>query len=154
MSARSGIPKALAARLKEEVTGSDPYVNNLYGNVTNQAVHFDSINDFPFISVTPGPETRENHPSNQTWGFLTVYFRVYVSNEDDAQGELESIISDLEIFIDNHRRLSYNILTPSGIKSHEITDSEITSITTDEGLLRPKAVGEVAILIRYEKTRQ
>lgn len=154
MSARSGIVKAFAANLKNDIRGTDPYVSNLFGNVTNESVHFDSINDFPFISVTPGPETRENLPSYQTWGFLTVYFRIYVSNQDDAQGELESIISDLENFIDNYRRMSYNVITPSGTESREITDSEISSISTDEGLLAPKAVGEVSVLVRYEKTRQ
>lgn len=154
MSARSGIVKSLAAKLVEELTGSSPYVNNLYGNVSNRVVHFDSITDFPFISISPGPETRENLPSNQVWAFLTVYFRIYVSNEEDAQGELESIISDLEIFIDKYMRLSYNVITPLGLTNYETVDNTILSISTDEGLLQPKAVGEVSVLIRYEKPRQ
>lgn len=154
MSARSGIVKSFVSAIKTELNGQDPYVSNIYGNATNRTVHFDAINDFPFISITPGPESRDNLPSYQTWGFLTVYFRIYVSNEDDSQGELESLISDLEIFIDKYRRLSYNVITPSGTKSFEITDSEITSISTDEGLLAPKAVGEVTVLVRYEKNRQ
>ncbi len=154
MSARSGIVKAFVAAIKEELNGQAPYVSNIYKNATNNTTHFDSINNFPFISITPGSETREALPSLQTWGYLTVYFRIYVSNEDDAQGELESLISDLEIFIDKYRRLSYNVITHSGINNLEITDSEITSISTDEGLLAPKAVGEVAVLVRYEKNRQ
>lgn len=154
MSSRSGIVKAYAEAMKQEINGSAPYVSNIYSNVTNKTTHFDSIMDFPYITVTPGPETREDLPSFQTWGFLTVYIRIYVSNEDDAQGELESIISDLEIFIDKFRRLEYNIITSSGIEPRQITDSGITSITTDEGLLAPKAVGEVTISVRYEKPRQ
>lgn len=154
MSARSGIVKAYVEALKTELVGQEPYVNNLYNNVTNKVVHFDSITDFPYVSITPGPETREDLPSFQTWGFLRVYFRLYVSNADDAQGELESLISDLEIFIDKYRRLSYNVITPSGTEVHEITSSSIETISTDEGLLDPKAVGEVSVLVRYEKPRQ
>lgn len=152
MSARSGIVKSYASELLNSFTGVGGYLTNLYNaNVSTKVYHFDSVPDFPFISVTPGPETRENLPSLQVWGYLTVYFRIYVRNEDDPQGELEQIIADLEKFIDNKRLLTYNINTPSGQVSRTITDCNIQSITTDEGLLAPNGFGEVTVTIRYEK---
>lgn len=153
MSARSGIVESFVSELKQAFTGSGEYLTNLYGNVSNKVYHFEQVPDYPYVSITPGPETRQNLPSLQVWGFLTVYFRIYVKDEDDAQKSLERIIADLEIFIDNNRLLSYNVSTPSGEVTHTITDSNIQSITTDEGLLAPYGFGEIAVTIRYEKSR-
>ncbi len=153
MSARSGIVKAFANELSDALVGSGGYMTNLYRNVSNKVYHFEDVPDYPYVSVTPGPERRDNLPSSQVWAYLTVYFRIYVRNEDDPQGELEKIISDLEIFIDNTRLLAYNVNTPGGVETHTITDSNIQSITTDEGLLAPNGFGEIAVTIRYEKSR-
>jgi hypothetical protein len=154
MSARSGIVKAFAEKISADFTGSGEYLTNIYGSVTNLVKHFDDIQNFPYISITPGPETREYQASEQIWAFLTVYVRVFVSDPNDAQGELETIISDIENFIDNNRRLPYNIKTSAGDNSREIIDCEVVSISTDEGLLNPFAFGEVVLTVRYEKHRQ
>jgi hypothetical protein len=154
MSARSGITNSIIEELKTALVGSGNYVTNLYTNIGNQSKTFDNINDFPYISVTPGPETREYQPSMQTLADLTVYIRVYVQNNDDPQGELEEIISDLETFIDTHQKISYNISIPGGSeKTFNTYLAEITRITTDEGLLAPFGMAEVAVTVQYEKTR-
>ena len=72
MSARSGIAKGLASVIGTSLNGTGIYVNNIYENVTNKVVHFDDIQDFPYISVTPGPESREDMPSNFTWATITI----------------------------------------------------------------------------------
>lgn len=154
MSARSGIAKAMAKTMAEKINGTGIYVNNLYGNTTNKVVHFDQINDFPYVSITPGPEGRDDLPSNFTWANLTLYIRVYVENNDDAQGELESIISDIENFVDTHLNLSYNVITSNGLITKNTTNNSITTITTDEGLLDPNALGEIVLDVTYEKNRQ
>ena len=154
MSARSGIVKAMAKGIAESLDGTGDYVNNIYGNVTNKTTHFESINSFPYISVTPGNESREDMPSNFSWGSLVVHIRLYVENTEDAQGELESLISDIENYLDTHLNLSYNVSTSRGVQIHETVDNTITAISTDEGLLDPNALGEVALIVRYEKTRR
>ena len=155
MSARSSIPKALVTMLIDSLSeGSATYVTNIQGNVSNQAKHFDKINDFPYISVTPGAEQREYLPSNQTWAELNIQIRIYVQNNDDPQAELEAIISDVETFIDKNQRIMYNVTTPTGIETKETVDSSIMSIATDEGLLAPYGVAELVIITRYEKIRQ
>lgn len=153
MSARSGITSKLAETAKNSIIGEGVYHTNLYGNVGNNAKTFDKIQDFPYVSISPGPESRDYNPSRQTMATLTVYIRVYVKNEDDAQKELEDIISDLETFVDMNQRIVYNVRTPGGTSQAETIDCNIQSITTDEGLLAPFGAAEIAVAIRYEKTR-
>jgi hypothetical protein len=154
MSARSGIAKAMSEGIASKLNGTGDYVNNVYNNVTNKVKHFDDIRDYPYISITPGPEEREDMPSNFTWATLTMYIRIYVENNDDAQGELESLISDIETFLDLNLNITYTINTSEGLKSNKIVDNSILTITTDEGILDPNALGEVAISVRYEKLRK
>jgi hypothetical protein len=85
-------------------------------------------------------------------GFLTVYIRIYVRDEDNGQGQLESIITDIENYIDNNLELNYNVFTYGGNATRHIEDARIESISTDEGLLNPNAVGEIAVRVRYEKS--
>ena len=153
MSARSGIVKAIAEKMRNEINGTAPYINNLYGNVSSKVTHFDDINDYPYITVTPGPEQREDLPSAFTWSDLTVYIRIYVDNRNDAQGELEDLIADIETFVDTNLVLSYNVNTPSGVETNQTVTNTIISITTDEGILDPKALGEIVLTVRYEKLR-
>lgn len=154
MSARSGIPKALAEGLAEAINGQSPYVSNLYGSVTNKVTHFDEIQSFPYVSVTPGNEIRDDMPSNLSIVDLTVYIRVFVENEADAQGELEEIISDIEDYLDRNLQIQYEVNTPSGVVTNTTIDNTIESIGTDEGLLSPYALGEISVRIRYEKLRK
>lgn len=153
MSIRSGVCKALATQLGEALVGTGDYVTNIYGNITNKVVHFSDVPDFPYVSVTPGTEVREDQPSNFSWGFLTVNIRLYIEDNEDAQGQLELLISDVEHFLDNNINIEYTVTRPSGETTGTTTDITIESITTDEGLLDPKALGEVAVTVRYEKYR-
>lgn len=154
MSIRSGVCKALRDELIGVLDGTNPdYLTNMYGNITNKVTHFSNIPDFPYISVTPGVENREDQPSNFSWGFLTVNIRIFVDNEEDAQGELENIISDVEHYLDNNINVPYTVTRPRGDTQGITTDITIDSIQTDEGLLDPKGLAEIAITVRYEKHR-
>lgn len=153
MSARSGIPKALAEGLKD-INGTGRYVSNIYGSTGNKVVHFDDVTNFPYISVTPGAETRDDQPSNISQCTLRTYIRIYVNNAEDAQGELENLITDVETFLDTHLRMEYTELTYAGEYSRETLINTIVSIDTDEGLLDPFAIGEIVVDIDYEKVRQ
>tara|TARA_Y100000592_G_scaffold76734_1_gene120155 strand:+ start:66 stop:518 length:453 start_codon:yes stop_codon:yes gene_type:complete len=150
MSIRSAICKSLRDKLIAVLDGTNPdYLTNMYGNVTNKVVHIANVPDYPYMSVTPGAELREDQPSDFTWGFLTVNIRIYVSNQDDAQGELEKIISDVEAFLDENINVDYTVERPSGTVDASTTDITIESIRTDEGLLDPKGLAEIVITVRY-----
>jgi len=154
MSGRSGITKAMVAKMSSLFDGTGYYVNNLYGNIDSKIVHFEDVEEFPYISVTAGGENREDLPSNFTWATLTVNITIYVKSEETAQEMLESIISDVETFLDTHLSLEYTVVTSAGEQTKSTVDNSIISINTDEGILSPLALGQVTATVRYEKIRK
>jgi hypothetical protein len=154
MSARAGITNAMANKLGSLMDGTGDYVNNLYCNVSTKVVHFDDVEEFPYVSITPGVEYREDMPSNFSWATLAVNITIYVKSEEDAQGELESIISDVETFLDTNLKLDYTVVTSDGEITQTTVDNTINQINTDEGILSPLALGQVITTVRYEKIRK
>jgi hypothetical protein len=144
MSRRTSIVKALAERLKT-IDGTPPYVTNLQGLSFAKLKFWDEINDFPSVYLSPGTELREYHPADFAWGMLGVCVKVYCKSEDTAQEQLEQLLEDLERCIDTNRRLVYDT-----DNNYETTEILIDSITTDEGLLAPYAVGEINLQVRYQ----
>ena len=144
MSRRTSIVKALAERFKT-IDGTAPYVTNLQGLSFAKLKFWDEINDFPSVYLSPGTELREYHPADFAWGMLGVCVKVYCKSEDTAQEELEQLLEDLERCIDANRQLVYDT-----DNNYETTEILIDSITTDEGLLAPYAVGEINLQVRYQ----
>lgn len=144
MSKRTSIVKALAEKFRE-INGSGQYNINLFNNSFAKLKFWDEVNDFPSVYLTPGNERREYHPAGFTWGFLHVCVRAYCKSEEQAQTQLEQLLEDLETCIDANRQLIYDVLN-----NYETTEILIDSITTDEGLLAPYAVGEINLQVRYQ----
>lgn len=140
MSGRSAIVKALAEKFKG-INGQAPYTVNLYENVLPRLKFWDEINDFPFLCVQAGHESREYLPSAFKWGFLNISIKLYVQCDDPVES-LEQLITDVEQVIDSNQRLMY----APGKFTEEMS---ITSIDTDEGVLAPMGVGDVTVQVRY-----
>lgn len=141
MSQRSKIVNALVAKLKL-INGVAPYKSNLYGkNVISKLKFWDEVNDFPYICVVAGSETRDYLPGGFKWGFLNIALKLYVYGENSHE-LLENIISDVEAVIDANETLVYD--------GGATTEILINSIVTDEGLLTPYGVGEVTLNVRYQ----
>ena len=87
---------------------------------------------------------RDYQLSAFAWGMLGVCVKVYCRGED-AQLQLEQLLEDLEVCVDANRVLVYDVA-----KGYETTEILIQSITTDEGLLAPYAVGEINLQVRYQ----
>jgi len=141
MSRRTSIIKALAEKLK--TLDGIAYTSNIYGNAYPILKFWDEVNDFPAIYITPGSESREYLPSDFTWGYLGVSLKIYCRGEF-AQEQLEQLLYDVETVIDKNRVLVYD-----STNNYETTEILLTSITTDEGLLAPYAVGEINLQVRY-----
>ena len=144
MTKRRMIVEALAKLFRDNLTGDSPYQTNVYGNSYAKLKFWDEIQDFPSIYITPGMEMREYLPGEFAWGLLSVSIKAYCKGES-SQDELEQLLADIELCVDNNRNLNYT-------GSMETTEISITSITTDEGLLAPYAIGEISLQVRYEAT--
>lgn len=140
MSKRTSIVKSLSEVLKT-IDGNTPYKTNLFNNVYPKLKFWDEVVDFPSVYMSAGSEVREYLPSDFTWGYLNISVKVYCKG-DDSQEQLEDLLSDIEHCVDSNRVLSYG--------TGETTEILITSITTDEGLLAPYAVGEINLQVRYQ----
>jgi hypothetical protein len=145
MSRRSSIVSALSDTIRIAIDGTSPYVTNLQNQCFAKLKFWDEINDFPSVYLSPGTELREYHPGGFAWGMLGVCVKVYCKSEDTAQEQLEQLLTDLENCIDANRRLVYD-----ATNGYETTEILIDSITTDEGLLAPYAVGEINLQVRYQ----
>ena len=142
MSRRTSIIKALTDKIKL-ISVATGYNTNLFTNAYAKLKFWDEVEDFPSVYVTPGSEMREYLPGDFTWGFLGISVKVYCQGEL-AQEQLELLLEDIERCVDANRVLVYNTVT-----NYETTEILIQSITTDEGLLAPYAVGEINLQVRY-----
>jgi hypothetical protein len=142
MSRRTSIIRALTEKLKA-IDGTAPYQTNLSNNAYAKLKFWDEVEDFPAVYLTPGSEQREYHPGDFAWGFLGIGVKVYCRGEL-AQDQLEQLLEDIERCVDANRVLVYDTTN-----NYETTEILIQSITTDEGLLAPYAVGEINLQVRY-----
>jgi len=143
MSRRTSIITALADKFSTLLDGTT-YPSNVYGNAYAKLKFWDEVNDFPSIYMSPGAEVRQYEPGGFAWGFLTVSIKVYTRGED-AQMQLEQLLEDIEKVVDSNRSLVYDTT-----HNYETTEILVVSITTDEGLLQPYAVGEINLQVRYQ----
>ena len=143
MSRRTSILKALVEKLKL-IDGDAPYSINIFNNAYPLIKFWDEVNDFPCVYGSTGSETRDYLPGGFTWAYLGVSLKMYCKGED-AQAQLELLLEDIETVISDNRRLVYD-----AVNNYETTEILVASITTDEGLLAPYAVGEINLQVRYQ----
>ena len=94
--------------------------------------------------MSPGTEIRQYELSAFAWGLMNVSIKVYTRGED-AQLQLEQLLEDIEKLLESNKNLVYD-----ATKDLITTEILVVSITTDEGLLKPYAVGEINIQVRYQ----
>ena len=143
---RKKIVDAFVDELKLKLNGQSPFNSNVSNNVHGFTQFIDEIVQFPSICVIAGDESRQYQPDGFKWRFLNLEIRVYVSDETDPQEELALLLEDIERVIDNNDILTYDDTVSPNLKT---TSSTILSISTDEGVLNPLAIGEIAIQVRY-----
>ena len=141
---RLGIVRALTEKLKE-IDGNGDFNTDVYGNVHPKLMFWDEVREFPSIHLNAGGETREYQGGGYKDRFLSVTVRIYVQDEDATEA-LEALIEDVETVIETNSRLTYTNRRGDEEITQQIT---IVSITTDEGVLEPLAVGEILLEVRY-----
>ncbi|APT41141.1 hypothetical protein [Klebsiella phage vB_Kpn_IME260] len=127
----------------------------MYGNVSRQTYSFEQINEFPYIAVHVGTETGNYLPSAQQWVYLEIPILIYDKEKDDINMQLEKLIADVKTSIDTGGNLQYTIMKPDGSTiDSEATDMQITSVSTDEGILSPFGFAQVNVTVRYMPLRR
>jgi len=145
MSARTRIVEAFAEKIKT-IDGATPFRSALrQENVSTRQVFWDEVNDYPYVCLNAGQESREYQGDAFKWGFLMVNIKIYTKGEK-CQEDLEELMEDIEYVMElNHTCLQY------GDTNRERTsDIRLLQITTDEGVLHPIGVGELIFHVRYE----
>lgn len=140
MSRRNKIAKALVQLMNDTLDGTQ-YVSNIYGTAESRLKFWDEISSFPYMSIVAGDEYREYQPGHFKWAYLNLIIRLYTKG-DDPEVELEQFLEDIETVLDLNNSIDYDT-------DEELTSITINSITTDEGVLKPLAVGEMNIQVRY-----
>jgi len=143
MTRRTSIVTAIAEKMQEQLNGIT-YPSNVSGNAFPKLKFWDEVNDFPCVYMSPGTEIRQYELSHFAWGLMNVCIKVYTRGED-GQLQLEQLLEDIENLLENNKGLVYD--TTKNLVTTEIL---VASITTDEGLLKPYAVGEINIQVRYQ----
>lgn len=145
---RTGRKKVVDALVKklEEIDGNNPFNTNLFKNVDGKLKFLDEIEEYPKVCVVAGDEFREYQPGAFKWRLLDITIRAYIRDENDAQETLALLLEDIERVIDDNDTLVYD----DTVSPHlSLTEMVIDSITTDEGVIAPLGIGEIAITVRY-----
>jgi len=144
-TARNKVVDALVEKLKG-INGQAPYNSNVFNNVDGHLKFLDEIQQYPKICVVAGDELREYQPGGFKWRLLDITIRAYINDENDAQETLALLLEDIERIIDNNDNLVYDTTTTPDKTTTSLT---IGSISTDEGVIAPLGIGEMAVRIRY-----
>jgi hypothetical protein len=144
-TARKKICDSLVNKIKE-INGNHPFNSNVFENAHTGMIFLDDIQEFPKVCVVAGDETRQYQPNEFKWRFLSLDIRVYVEDQDDPQEVLTVLMEDIERVIDNNDVLIYDDTVSPHLTTTSLT---LQSLSTDEGVLSPLAIGEMTIECRY-----
>jgi hypothetical protein len=144
-TARKKICDSLVNKIKE-INGNHPYNSNVFENAHTGMIFLDDIQEFPKVCVVAGDETRQYQPNEFKWRFLSLDIRVYVEDQDDPQEVLTVLMEDIERVIDNNDVLIYDDTVSPHLTTTSLT---LQSLSTDEGVLSPLAIGEMTVECRY-----
>ena len=144
-TARKRISDALVNQIKE-IDGNFPYNSNVFNNVHSGMIFLDQIQEYPKVCVVAGDEAREYQPGEFKWRFLSLDIRVYVEDQEDSQEVLALLLEDIERVIDANDVLTYDDTVSPNLTTTSLT---IRTLSTDEGVLDPLAIGEINLECRY-----
>ena len=144
-TARKKIVDALVEQIKE-IDGNHPFNSNVFNNVHSGMIFLDQIQEYPKVCVVAGDEAREYQPNEFKWRFLSLDIRVYVEDQEDSQEVLALLMEDIERVVDDNDVLIYDDTVSPNLTTTSLT---IRTLSTDEGVLDPLAIGEISLECRY-----
>ena len=157
MSYRSALVNSLVSIVLTELDGTRDtlYYTNIYKNVKTKTLDFSEITDYPTITITPGSESIRAAAGMVKEHDLTIYIRIYDESQDDIEALIEKRIIDIETILDKYKTISYTVTKPNGQIDTDYTKMiDISQISTDEGLLKPRGIGEIILSVKYDTLRR
>lgn len=147
------ICKSLADKVSQELSEGNAgikYFTNLYGNTATKSYLAADVPSFPMVTVTPGPESYSYQPGGVRWTHQLMYIRAYVKDEYDQERLIQQLITDLKKVLDTPEHIKYTITNPDGSQEDRfVTIDKLHEVNTDEGVLRPLAIGELSLSLQY-----
>lgn len=119
------------------------YKTNVFNNVFRRMKYLNEINDFPTLCVTATGEDRLELGAGIRFGTFGFEIRAYVKNEAIIETE-EDLADDIEFVLEN-------LTSEATARTREITDVQIVSTETDEGLMAPFGVVIINGILRYQQ---
>tara|TARA_B100001778_G_C18173559_1_gene443670 strand:- start:103 stop:582 length:480 start_codon:yes stop_codon:yes gene_type:complete len=119
------------------------YKTNVFNNVFRRMKFLNEINDFPTLCVTATGEDRLQIGADVRFGTFGFEIRGYIKNEDTIETE-EDLVDDIEFVLES-------LMSEDTAQDREITDVQIVSTETDEGLMTPFGVVIVNGILRYQQ---
>ena len=144
-TARSKVVESLVKKLKG-INGEHPFNSNIFENCHSGIVFLDEIKEYPKLCVVAGDESRQYQPGGFKWRFLTLDVRVYVENHEDPQEVLALLLEDIERVVDDNDIMIYDDTVSPSLTTTSLT---VSSLSTDEGALKPLGIGEITLQCRY-----
>lgn len=119
------------------------YKTNVFNNVFRRMKYLNEINDFPTLCVTATGEDRIEIGAGVRFGTFGFEIRAYIKDEATIETE-EDLADDIEFVLEN-------LNSETTAQAREITDVQIISTETDEGLMTPFGVVIVSGILRYQQ---
>lgn len=102
----------------------------------------DEINEWPYITFTPGNEARIHIGGNVRWGQTLIQLRGYTYDDGtDAMNSAESLARSIEDVVDRFR---------TAHPALNVVQMRVLSIRTDEGVMEPYGIADLSIELTYE----
>ena len=141
---RQNIVNAIVDAL-ETIDGSGSYHSALH-TIEPRLKFWDEVTEFPSVHINAGRETRTYDGGGFKFRYLAITLRCYVEDNEDSVGALDALLEDIETVLEAKDPLTY--YDKNGV-SHNTVQTSILSVDTDEGVLDPLGVGEIAIEVQY-----
>ena len=142
------------------------------GQVHSRYKYLDEVNDFPTITFVPRGEIRDHYGAGEKLATLQIDLRVYQYDRDIASLDLlmrevenktndffgDVLVTEFLLLQDERALITQdskffqleesNFDVAQFLRNIQLT--QVVTIQTDEGLMRPYQVGDMQILMTYE----
>ena len=115
----------------------------LSDNISRNYHVLDEVNDFPALTMIPQAEIRDHRGAGRKIATFTIQIRAYAFDGDGSEiiGVTENLADEIDDAL-----FSFAETVPQ----HQVEESRVISLRTDEGLFAPYGIADLEAQISYE----